>query len=295
METRIHVRIAALISHCQISPVGVCGWSCDSDYRGLKKRIMAIKSAQQCGNDLHFTGNVSSDSEHESIPSGSGSSKWADTFSHRGNAGGRRAVDAQGERREKEPEAAMEQIELDEVKTGGDDVPNVGANLYSQCVHSIFFPEKTASTPDDNDTPTSKQHPGVVILDFIPFPQRSGPSAARRGSQLLDKLRRRSSRCDYFFCLPSVLAQWSLSVIRSSTLPIPPPTLPLLLDRMPPVQLAFMDKLDSELSKVESFFIQRVAESRARSLRLKEQLGELKDHRRLFHVTEFSSFYFFMC
>lgn len=61
---------------------------------------------------------------------------------------------------------------------------------------------------------------------------------------------------------------------------------------MTPTQLAFMDKLDSELSKVESFFIKRVAESRARSLRLKEQLGELKDHRRLFHVTEFGSFYF---
>lgn len=64
---------------------------------------------------------------------------------------------------------------------------------------------------------------------------------------------------------------------------------------MPPVQLAFMDKLDTELSKVESFFIKRVAESRAHSLRLKEQLGELKGHRRLFHVTEFSSLIFFMC
>lgn len=61
---------------------------------------------------------------------------------------------------------------------------------------------------------------------------------------------------------------------------------------MTPAQLVFMDKLDSELSKVESFFIKRVAESRARSLRLKEQLGELKDHRRLFHVTEFASFRF---
>jgi hypothetical protein len=56
---------------------------------------------------------------------------------------------------------------------------------------------------------------------------------------------------------------------------------------MSPPQLAFVDKLDSELSKVDSFFIKREAEARARSLRLKEQLGELKDHRRLFHVTEF--------
>ncbi|KAI9458649.1 hypothetical protein BJY52DRAFT_417310 [Lactarius psammicola] len=54
---------------------------------------------------------------------------------------------------------------------------------------------------------------------------------------------------------------------------------------MPPVQLAFIDKLNSELYKIESFFIKREAEARARSLRLKEQLGELKDHRRLFHDT----------
>lgn len=219
------------------------------DYRGLKKRIMLIKSAQQSGNDQHLTGTVSSDSEHESLPSGSGASKWADVFTRRGNAGGRRAADTQDERQKQEPEAAMEQIELDDVKTRGDDVPN------------------TDSTTDDNDTPATKQHTGVVILDFIPYSPRSGrPSAARRGSQLLDKLRRRSSR-----------------FIRSSTLPIPSPTLSLLLDRMPRAQLAFMDKLDSELSKVESFFVQRVTESRARSLRLKEQLGELKDHRRLFH------------
>jgi hypothetical protein len=207
METRIHVRIATLISYRQISSVGVCGWSCDSDYRGLKKRIMLIKSAQQSGNDQHLTGTVSSDSEHESLPSGSGASKWADVFTRRGNAGGRRAADTQDERQKQEPEAAMEQIELDDVKTRGDDVPNVGVDLLSQCVNSIFFPKKTDSTTDDNDTPATKQHTGVVILDFIPYSPRSGrPSAARRGSQLLDKLRRRSSRCDYFFCPPSVLA-----------------------------------------------------------------------------------------
>lgn len=137
METRIHVRIVALIFHHQTSRDGVCGWSCDSDYRGLKKRIMVIKSAQQCGNDLHLT--ISSDSEHESLPSGSGArsgaSKWADFVNHRGNAGGRRAADAQRERQKQEPEAAMEQIELDEVKTREDDVPIVGADLLSQCVH----------------------------------------------------------------------------------------------------------------------------------------------------------------
>lgn len=146
METRIHVRIAALIFHRQISRDSVCGWSCDSDYRGLKKRILAIKSAQQCGNDLHLTQSISSDSEHERLPSSSRVSKWADFFNHRENAGGHRAADPQDERQKQEPkqepETAMEQIELNEVKTGEGDVPNVGADLLSQCVHSIFFSPK---------------------------------------------------------------------------------------------------------------------------------------------------------
>jgi len=63
-------------------------------------------------------------------------------------------------------------------------------------------------------------------------------------------------------------------------------TLAQLLEHMSPVQLAFFDKLNAELSKVESFFIDRECEGRTRSLQLREQLEELKDHRRLFHVTE---------
>ena len=63
-------------------------------------------------------------------------------------------------------------------------------------------------------------------------------------------------------------------------------TLSQVLEYMSPVQLAFFDKLNAELSKVESFFIHREGEGRTRSLQLREQLEELKDHRRLFHVTE---------
>lgn len=55
---------------------------------------------------------------------------------------------------------------------------------------------KTSSASDDS--PSAKQSPGVVILDFIPFP-KGRPSTAQRGSQLFDKLRRRSSRCDSVF------------------------------------------------------------------------------------------------
>jgi hypothetical protein len=54
---------------------------------------------------------------------------------------------------------------------------------------------------------------------------------------------------------------------------------------MSPVQLEFFNKLNAELSKIESFFIEKEAEARVRSLQLRGQLEELKDHRRLFHVT----------
>ena len=54
---------------------------------------------------------------------------------------------------------------------------------------------------------------------------------------------------------------------------------------MSPLQLEFFNKLNAELSKIESFFLEREAEARARSLGLLGQLEELKDHRRLFHVT----------
>lgn len=54
---------------------------------------------------------------------------------------------------------------------------------------------------------------------------------------------------------------------------------------MSPVRLSFFDKLNAELSKIESFFIEKEGEARKRSSQLREQLEELKDHRRLFHVT----------
>jgi hypothetical protein len=54
---------------------------------------------------------------------------------------------------------------------------------------------------------------------------------------------------------------------------------------MSPARLSFFDKLDAELSKIEPFFIEKEGEARKRSEQLREQLEELKDHRRLFHVT----------
>lgn len=64
-----------------------------------------------------------------------------------------------------------------------------------------------------------------------------------------------------------------------------PPTLAEVLETMSPIQLEFFDKFNAELSKVESFFIEREAEARERSLQLRGQLEELKGHRHLFHVS----------
>ncbi|KAH9031635.1 SPX domain-containing protein [Lactarius pseudohatsudake] len=185
---------------------------------------------ETCIHDGNEHRTVSFDSDQDTLPGGSGTSKWTDSIDYRGNFGGGRAADAQDGRQKQKMDARETQIELQELKMREGDPTN---------------------------------YPGVTILEFIPLPWKGGqPSASQRGSQLLEKLRRRSSRF---------------------SVPIHPLTLGLLLRRMPPVQLAFIDKLDSELSKVESFFVKRVAEARERSLRLKKQLGELKDHRRLFH------------
>ena len=64
-----------------------------------------------------------------------------------------------------------------------------------------------------------------------------------------------------------------------------PPTLAEVLEPMSPIQLEFFNKFNAELSKVESFFIERESEARERSMQLRGQLEELKDHRRLFHVS----------
>jgi hypothetical protein len=58
-----------------------------------------------------------------------------------------------------------------------------------------------------------------------------------------------------------------------------------VVESMSPIQLEFINKVNAELSKVESFFIERETEAREHSLQLRGQLEELKDHRHLYHVS----------
>ncbi|RDX42436.1 hypothetical protein OH76DRAFT_101013 [Lentinus brumalis] len=59
-----------------------------------------------------------------------------------------------------------------------------------------------------------------------------------------------------------------------------------LIPQLTPVERAFFEKLDEELDKVESFYCERERDMRHRANLLKEQLQELKDHRRAFYDAE---------
>jgi hypothetical protein len=50
----------------------MCLWSCDSDYRGLKKRITAIRRAKEGDTGTYV--NVTSDSDRDAFPSEPGPS-----------------------------------------------------------------------------------------------------------------------------------------------------------------------------------------------------------------------------
>lgn len=67
-----------------------------------------------------------------------------------------------------------------------------------------------------------------------------------------------------------------------------PPTIRHLKDLLPtltPTQRKFFDKLDLELEKIETFYLDREKDARQRSEALRVQLHELRDHRRVFYVS----------
>lgn len=67
-----------------------------------------------------------------------------------------------------------------------------------------------------------------------------------------------------------------------------PVTLIEVLAELPPLQLQFFEALDRELIKVQNFYREREKDAIIRSAIIREQLNELKDHRRIFHVSELS-------
>jgi len=66
-----------------------------------------------------------------------------------------------------------------------------------------------------------------------------------------------------------------------------PTTLSEVIETMSPLQVQFIEALDKELTKVQNFYREREKEALLRSAVIKEQLNELKDHRKIFHVRIF--------
>jgi hypothetical protein len=61
-----------------------------------------------------------------------------------------------------------------------------------------------------------------------------------------------------------------------------------LLPTLPPVHITFFKYLDKQLEKIDKFYSEREKEAQARSKELEIQLRELKDHRKLFYVSDLS-------
>jgi hypothetical protein len=53
---------------------------------------------------------------------------------------------------------------------------------------------------------------------------------------------------------------------------------------MSPLEVQFFEAMDKELDKVQAFYREREKDALVRSALIKEQLNELKDHRKVFHV-----------
>ncbi len=74
----------------------------------------------------------------------------------------------------------------------------------------------------------------------------------------------------------------------ASSFPIPfaaPPTLQETRSLLSSLEKSFLDALDGELDKIETFYLDREKEMTARAQLLHEQLHELTHHRKLFHVS----------
>jgi hypothetical protein len=271
----------------------VCWGSYDSDYRGLKKRITVIRRAQGSSAGSHV--NVSSESELDIFPRESGAS------AHRSD--GEEIVD-EGHKADNETsihsgrhtqqtvvDARDGEIELKELNRGHSKVDTVF--FFLTCIQ--YFPKVAICSPLDTTSasqlaPVSGEGRGIASA---PTPETQPSTLPPHDPRPRDGLRRRTTgRSDYIFCLiprSGLTLSWISfpvfgSSIMSSTF-VHPLTLAQVLESMSPVRLAFFDKLDMELSKIESFFVEREGEARTRSCQLREQLEELKDHRRLFHVS----------
>ncbi|KAI0077378.1 hypothetical protein K474DRAFT_1097579 [Panus rudis PR-1116 ss-1] len=241
------------------------------DYRGLKKRITAIRKARE-------NRPASPVVESETIITRS----------------------VAGESRVLQPSVSLDRLEED-VKTSTERTePRFPETDEAESIENIdkrpiqepsaaavtrgrprvtYSHERVPSAPNPERTPS--QHPISEGSSAVPNESSIGPRPEHPRSNTLNmgvlpRLRRRSTAFSRRgrWELTRGIPQWDMS--RS---------IPLkdLLPMLTSVEKAFFDKLDIELDKVETFYVEREKEMRTRMAALKVQLQELKDHRRLYH------------
>ena len=179
METSIHVRARLGVNSCLSLMASYTNcWSCDSDYRGLKKRITAIRQDKESSTGKYV--NVSSESE-------------PDTFS------GRAGPSAE---RQRVVNTRDDQIELKDLNRKADGSSGLEVNLTYLffCASSNFLLKVTTSGLTSLDTHSATRTPTVLGQDTVsPVAPEIQPSPlSPRRPRLREGLRKRSTgQCGY--------------------------------------------------------------------------------------------------
>jgi hypothetical protein len=246
------------------------------DYRGLKKRITAIRRER----------------EGESVPEHSSGDDPLLTPVNEDNESAASPVEGQdGEDTDVE----------DGASEGGKSIKDPLQLAESPIVQATASPEQNPSTVDvmsiaSQPLPAASQaQPGYLgrsqslrmFASRLRLPSFSNPIAGP------------PPRLSHSSTLPDVrLEQDAVSSVSSpyfrppfngantsGRVPTAVRTLKEILPTLTPTQKKFFDKLDSELGKIESFYLDREKDAHVRSEALRVQLHELRDHRRVFYVS----------
>ena len=229
------------------------------DYRGLKKRITAIRKAKENRPISPLVDPqviIVHPDEHGELQTTSDQLKQTDNVGHQ-------SLTPYSEEPEQLVDSPAESIAPGAVGFRGrtrftDETPNSDA-VRNGAGPSLSF-ERRESGSHSRDPPRE--------IESTQRPEHPRMNTLNMG--ILPKLRRRS-----------VTRPKGRSGVWDMDRSVPMIELQPLLT---PVQKAFFDKLDSELDKVETFYGKQEKEMKSRVATLKQQLEELKDHRRLYHV-----------
>ncbi|GJE94840.1 SPX and EXS domain-containing protein [Phanerochaete sordida] len=243
------------------------------DYRGLKKRITAIRLAQAPDSDgmtplrpvspaldMHSVRTRSTHPDGDSRPTLSPVESSTEVDVHDSS-------DAEGKAEGLDSPELQEETDSDELRKSAT-VHQSSAELSDS--HSAAAPaghfavSSSAAAPQESTQSAGSLHrsPGNLLR------------AATLNMGFLPRLRRRGTTREYWDTARRSSLQWDLA----KSIPLKD-----LLPLLSPVHRAFFDKLDRELDKVDSFYLEREKEMRTKTSTLKAQLKELQDHRRLFH------------